>query len=399
MANQSSIVKASLFTPGLNGRWGLPLIAWGEPGVAKSGMIRDIAHECGLGFNSTIASICEPADLAGYPIPNEERTMVNALPPPWIHKVNAMSGAVQLFDEATSCSNAAHAALMRITLEGKAGDVDVNPRVRFMMAANPVDCAANAQELAIPLANRFGHLQWDPGDARAWVEWLLSGSEDNSPPVMSALAREKLVMEAWPEAFADAKGLVGAFISERGSVLHKMPLVDAGESSLAWPSRRTWEMATRAYAGGLVNGLTPAERHLFVTAFIGQGPAGEFIEFVKNVDLPKALDVLAGKVKFTHAPVRLDRTMAVLSSCAAYILSTHTEEGSPEHDQWLSHVDAYWALCLHVTEAKAAELIIPSAKMMVLKRWDTRLFAGNKSNAFAVMSRIEPLITKVIKVA
>ena len=46
--DDTRILHASLFTPGLNHCWGLPLILIGKPGTAKSALIVQKALEAGL---------------------------------------------------------------------------------------------------------------------------------------------------------------------------------------------------------------------------------------------------------------------------------------------------------------------------------------------------------------
>lgn len=126
-------------------------------------------------------------------------------------------------------------------------------------------------------------------------------------------------MKAWPEAWAHARGLVAGFIRAHSSALHKVPEEGTSERSRGWPSRRTWEFATRAIASAMVNGLTELEGDEFAASFVGNQVFSEFIHYREEADLPNPGEVLDGNIPFKHNPKRIDRTFAVLYSCAALV--------------------------------------------------------------------------------
>lgn len=386
------VVKANLFTPGHRGRWGLPMIFWGGIGIGKSSFIEDVAISCGLGFNSTIGSICEPPDIAGLQMPNEERTHVVALAAPWVRKNHEHEqGSVQLFDEGTSCSPMVQSAMMQVLLTGQAGDVEVKPGVRFMMAANPTDVAANANDLEMPLANRMGHVHVTPPSNDEWADWLTTSMDTETEP-LNAKAIEAKVLEKWPKALAKAKGLIASFIRKRPKKLHDQPDPGSDQASLAWCSPRTWEFATRALASSYVHELDEVERATFVGAFIGKATYGELKHYEKESDLPDVEELLDGVSAFEPNPDRMDQTFAVLEMCQAF-LADEPKKGdkSKEGKLRLKRAAAYWKLC-EVVHDQDPDVIIPSAKLMVRNKLDTR----RVPEAAALMLKIQPLVSKVL---
>lgn len=366
----------------------------------KSSIVKQIASSCGLFTNTTIASICEPADIGGYPIPDLKAKVVRPLPAPWIAAVNTKQGCVQFFDEATSCSSAAQSAIMRIVLEGVAGDCEIHPRVRFLSAANPVEMAANANDLEVPLANRFGHLEFDPGSAQGWVEWLRNSAEAPKPvdPAI-ALALEARVMKEWPAAYGEAVAIVGTFIGRtRPALLHKLPDLNSDHASKAWPSRRSWANATRALASSKIHGLSEIDQNTFISSFVGAGPAGELLAYIKHVDLPNALDLLDGKVTFEPVTARLDRTAAVLESCVQMLRVR--EENTPEEEALRKKraLECYKILGT-VASSKSADLAHdPLRQMMTANRLSiAHLGQEHKGVVLDTLKSLNPIIDRILK--
>lgn len=322
-------LHVSFFTPGLNGRWGLPLLFWGKPGIGKSRVIESTAATLGLLCHTLVASIREPSDFGGLPIPVEKgkRRFMEYAPPSWASdlEIDGDGRGVVFVDEITTTAPATQAALLRMILDGALGDYTFPRGVRFVSAANPVADAAGGWDLTPPLANRFGHLPWETPAVADWTDWLVGANgtteHDESEDAISSEGEEARVLKLWPTAFAKAKGLVAGFVKSRPELLFKMPDVGSSSRGKAWPSPRTWEMATRAIAGCDVHGAEDTLVDSMVAAYVGGGVASELTAFRTMVDLPDPEAVLDGKVPFEHNSARLDRTVAVLSSCSALVTS------------------------------------------------------------------------------
>lgn len=357
----------ALFTPGLNGRWGLNLLWWGRPGIGKSRVIEGTAASLGLLCHTLVASIREPADFGGLPIPVEKgkRRFMEYAPPGWAAdlEVEGDGRGVVFVDEITTTAPATQAALLRMVLDGALGDYNFPDSVRFVAAANPVVDAAGGWDLTPPLANRFGHLSWETPEVRDWTDWLIGANGKRAVETegeISAEGEEKRVLAVWPKAFAKAKGIVAGFIKSRPELLFKMPDVGSASRGKAWPSPRTWEMATRALAGCDVHGADDVLADELVSAFVGAGAASELTTFRTRVKLPDPELVLDGKIDFKHDPTKLDRTVAVLSSCSALVTS-------PKCDRQGERAEKLWEIVGGVTK-EVADLAVPAARALVRKR-------------------------------
>lgn len=356
------ILKTVFFTPGTNNRWGLPVILEGQPGTAKTSKIQELTNECGLDLQSVIASLREPSDFLGLPIPrqmDDGSTSVEYAAAKWAVDIREAKHGLVFFDEINTAPPAVQAALLRVVFEGVVGELQLPPEVRFIAAMNSTEDAAGGWDLAPPLANRFGHFKWDPPDAEDWGDWLLAGAGEDTAKPGSAAAEEKRVLKAWDGPWAQARGLIAGFIRRRPELLHKMPKPGDPKASKAWPSPRTWEMAARAHAGAQVHGLNDEDREHLIAAFIGVEPTNELCKWLHEADLPDPADILDGKEKFKHDAQRLDRTVAVLSACAAFVAPEKAAKRK-------ARASKLWEILGEVKDAK--DVVVPACRTLVRAR-------------------------------
>lgn len=374
--NVNAILKAVFFTPGNKGRWGLPLIFVGPPGTGKTQRVEATAAKYGLHAEVIIGSIREPTDVGGLARLDEDRFRL--VPAAWAMNLGDKVHGVVVLDELNTNVPAMQAAMLRLATDGAVGEYMMPPTIRIIAMMNRTEEAAGGWDLTPPLANRFGHLTWEAPGVTEWASWLLGGDGEASKPE-SAPAIEAKVLKAWDQPFAKAKGLVSGFLKAQPSLLHKMPPAGSPEAGRAWPSPRTWEMATRALAGAEVHDLEVSDAEELLGAFVGIGPAAELVQYQRKADLPDPADVLDEKVVFKHDPKRLDRTTAVLSSCAAII----APDKAPRRKE---RADVLWRLIAEISKDSADVTV--QAGMVLAKRG----FISGK-DAYAALSKLQPILS------
>lgn len=378
--DMSSILKALWFTPGLNNRWGLPVVFKGAPGTAKTATIHRVAKECGFHVETVLSSLRQPEDFLGLPIPvkNEQErdkllksmqgfkhketaeneftfTAVEYAPPRWAINLAVAKRGVVFFDEFNSAPPSVQAALLRVVLEGVVGELVLPPGIRTVACMNATEEAAGGHDIAPPLANRFGHFNWSVPDVRDWSSYMISlGNPNNSntDPVIPE-NKEKKVEQEWNTHWSYASGLVTAFLRIRSNLLHQQPSINDPKASEAWPSPRSWEAATRALASARLHGMSGVNQFQMVAGFIGTGVASELDSFITNVDLPDIEGLLDGKVKWKHNPERLDRTCAVLSSATSYVISNHNKDG------FKPRINKLWSLISNISKEAVDICMMP----------------------------------------
>lgn len=398
---QSNILKAAVFTPLRKGFWGLPLLCWGEPGTAKTAVIEELAAKFGMPCETLSPSERGEGAFGVVPVPSvaiDDLSYLGALSqrladlvggkskltfeaahaqalrelprpemvlsyprPEWTNKFTSLGRGIVFVDEATSTPPALQAPLMGLILARRIGGYVLPKGVRVLSAANPVELAAGGFDLAAPVANRVGHIDFTKPTAEEHVQFMLRGDdivEDEEQT--DAISEEARVLAGWGNAWAKAVGAETSFLTKRPGLKNACPKAGDPKASRAWPSDRTWEMATRALASADVHGLSQTETEIFVEAFIGAGTASELFAFIADQDLPDPAALLDGREKFTHAKTRIDRTVAVFGACAALVTPKNAEKRK-------ERAAAFWGILEKMAEGSKADLdiIVPATHALI----------------------------------
>lgn len=362
------ILHAAFFTPMGGGRWGLPLLAEGEPGGGKTSMGEQYAARLVVSDGSTcptkVLSPGKDGEAAFGAVPVPTKGGVIGYPrPDWTvpmdegSEENPDGFGFVILDEVTTAPPIIQAPMLSLLTGGHIGSFRLGKRVRVIGLCNPPDVAAHGHELSAPLANRFVWLKWENPSVDQHIAYMLGTAGGSEDAPIDARAEEARVLAAWGEAFARAVGLETAFLSAQSDFKNKCPKAGSPKASRAWPSDRTWEYATRAYASALVHGLTETERDELVTGCVGAEAYEAFATFIEQADLPNVADVLDGKVSFKPHPSRLDKTAAVLNSATALV----TPAGAARRKE---RTEALWKLLADVG-AGSLDLVVPCAQALI----------------------------------
>jgi hypothetical protein len=268
-------LQALICSPGIAGRRGLRPLFWGKPGVGKTALIESLASAMGAMLITIIASIREPADFLGLPMPDGKGGVIYAAPG-WARAANAAAEKGQLvivfIDEITTCAPAVQAALLRVVNEGWVGDIKLHNNVVFVAAANPPEIAAGGYDLSPPMANRWMHFEWNDPTAAEWSEGILSNWADtlSVEKAVDTIARIDARIDVTE---AKAKGLTTGFLRANSQHLITLPDMSDPDASRAWPSLRTWELLIKS--GPDHRGMRGARRGRGASAVPSRGrPAG-----------------------------------------------------------------------------------------------------------------------------
>lgn len=322
-------------------RANIPVVIWGPPGVGKTARVMALAEEAGLPIEVVIASTREPSDFLGLPVLAAGGGVTYA-PPAWaIRLANAGRGVLYL-DEISCTPPAVQAALLRVVLERVVGELVLPQEVRVVAAANPPDQAAGGWELALPLANRFAHLTLSRPSPAEWA----AGLERGWAPTPVGVTISDPIPD-W--AMSRARRLVAEYIRRRGwGDADGQP----APGEWAYPTPRSWEMAAKALAAVIADGLAASQAAAEVAACVGQAAATQFISWVKDYDLPDPIWVLSHP-----AEADIPRRGDILHS----LLEVLVETAIADLAQWW---DAAWTYLIRVARAGYPDISLPAASRL-----------------------------------
>lgn len=277
-------------------------IKWeGDPGVGKTAALQAFFKKHNVIYHTLILSIHEPADVSGQPVMNMQEGTYRLAPPSWVKKLQAAAAqgfrTALFLDELTTAPPSMQAAALRLVHERVVGDEKLPDDCWILAASNPPEVAANGFELSPPLANRFTHLS-HKFSAQEWVMEFPTYWGD--APEVPGIDKFK-----WMEA----RGKIAAFLHSRPGQIIAFPK-DSSQQSGPWPSPRTWDKASRflAVASDVEDALGA------IAGAVGHAVALEFVNFLKNLDLPDPEFLLKNPDKFEIPKKRGDITFAILSS-------------------------------------------------------------------------------------
>lgn len=415
-------------------QWGLPVMLWGPPGIGKSDRVNAASAMVGLPPRTVYAATTQPESVSGAAFPHTTKLVgmleagiegaIEALEDPEgfgggltgelakrvfgkavpsvlkraLLKARAygaasvaieplipgiadlmIDGCGTLFlDEIANARPAVQGAYLGVVLTRRLGDRQLPGRVRVLAAGNPVDSAAGGWELEPPMANRFCHFEVACPTTEEWRTWLRNEGGAKFSPIEDA---EERVIRNWGDGWADAVGQFDGFMhTQSQSTLYKLPADGHKDRGRAWPSPRTWHMATRAAATCYCLELDSTVRDAFIAGCVGEAGAVAFAAWALNADLPKVSDMLAHG--WTPDTKRLDRSIAAYTALTSHVLGRKTMA------EKIAIAPGAWRCIRQSMEAGMLDITLPAAQILVRGGLDTKVSPDVATEARPVLSRL-----------
>ncbi len=229
----------------------VPLHIWGACGVGKSQIVSQVANDLDYDFLDVRAVQLDPVDLRGLPRIVEGQT--EWVPPKFLPTTGK---GILFLDELTSAPQMTQAGCYQLVLDRKLGEYVLPEGWVVIAAGNPASERGVHFAMPRPLRNRFVHLDLEP-DSDDWCKWALK-----------ARVRPEIV----------------AFLRFKPDLLHA---ADTTSDANAWPTPRSWEMASHVLSGiarrqktQLLSGTSEFEAQL-LDGTVGPAAASEVVAFLR----------------------------------------------------------------------------------------------------------------------
>lgn len=228
-----------------------PIFLWGKPGIGKSSVVNQVAAAMKRQLNDVRLSQLDSIDLRGFPVPNLKDKRMDWLPASFLPGPKSPPGVLFL-DEFNGAMPAVMSPAYQLILEHRIGDYVLPDNWSIVAAGNGGDDRGITHQMPAPLNNRFVHIDFEL-DA---TDWQLRATDDGIHPHIRAYLRMK-----------------------PGS-LH---VFDSVANPRSFPTPRSWYFVNELYCKNFAAG----ELFELIKGTIGEGAAGEFIGFVRDIkDMP-----------------------------------------------------------------------------------------------------------------
>lgn len=295
----------------LQTRW--PAFIWGPPGIGKSAIVREVARAHKLPVVDLRASLLDPTDLRG--IPSIQNGLAVWCPPSFLPREGQPAGVLFL-DEINAAPPLVQASLYQLVLDRRVGEYELPKGWWIVAAGNRQQDRAITFRMSSALANRFVHIELET-DIADWRSWAIEHQLDLN---------------------------VISFLGVRPALLWQEPREEA-----AFATPRSWEILSDVLKRF---GSLKACQDL-IPGIVGQGPAIEFLTFVKRSLNEKQLEIIVADPINSTIPTTLDG-IYVLTSWLA--LNAMREDVVRASAALLSRIPVEFAVIL------ASDMVRASAK-------------------------------------
>ncbi len=224
----------------------LSVMIWGPPGIGKSSIVAQTAAAAGLEFIDLRLSQLAPTDLRGLPV--ADNGVSRWFPPEFLPREGR---GVLVLDELNLAPPSMQGMAQQLVLDRRVGAYEVPDGWHIWAAGNRKEDRAAVFDMPAPLANRFLHLEVEPCWESFKEHALTSGVHEH----------------------------VIAFLAFRPELLHRLD-----PQRPAWPSPRSWVMASRLHTAGLD-----------IAPVVGPAAAEEFRAYRElYLELPSLEPILSG---------------------------------------------------------------------------------------------------------
>ena len=257
-----------------------PLI-WGEPGLGKSAMIKEIGQENSYEIVELRGSYLEPTDLIGIPYPDVKNKVAKWLQSELI-PFNHTGKGLLFLDEINRAPPTVLNALMELTLDRRVKGEYIPDGWQVIAAANPDTDNSGVEAIPDALRNRFTHLYVRP-DHTTFINYLTR---------------------------ADANVTVRAFLTANPQMVYQKNSSENNLSDVdAYPTYRSWSSVSE-YCNYIATqrtlNVSEIPKKLAISGMIGVGAYALFNAFAELAPQLPDIDAILNGKKNIDVPTKRD---------------------------------------------------------------------------------------------
>ena len=288
----------------------VPAMVWGQPGVGKSDIARQVAEARGLNYVDIRALLLDPVDLRGIPWKDNETGRTRWAPPSFLPPEDSEEGWLLNLEELPSAPPMTQAALYQLALERKCGEVSLPKGARLIACGNRESDRGVVHRMPTPLASRFVHIDVKV-DPQAWLNWAMSGGQSAAKPKANGFGGNL-------EGVSDDMAIEVIFFLKYSP--DYLTTFDPKSQEKAFACPRTWSFVSKLVNAGLT-ASNQVEMALLRGA-VGELPAVKFAAFLEVFKHLPSVDQVFKDPTGVDMPGRADILIALCGAICRFVDDT-----------------------------------------------------------------------------
>lgn len=259
-----------------------PMEAIGAPGIGKTAITREatdpyVRRISGV-FRSLVLSQCDQSDVGGIPVPASgvaggpiDRVLRMPVGP---IKDLSTRGGVLFLDEFGNAHSAIKGSALTLLQERYAGDTQLHPDARIILASNPMDQSEGGHDYGAPTIGRLSRFLVVPDLSEVQSFFATLGTPGST-------------LEAWARDLAATWGV-------EPRLLQVDPPAGSVRAGRGWGSPRAWHRALMLACALIDAGEDPQGELVFaaLSGNVSEETGGSFLAIQKvRKDLPSDLEI------------------------------------------------------------------------------------------------------------
>lgn len=279
-----------------------PVMLWGPPGIGKSDIVHQLADNTGRDLRDVRISQLDSVDLRGVPSVSNGITHWN---PPDFLPQDPNSRGLLFLDEINSGSTSTMAAAYQLVLNRQLGTYKLPPGWAVVAAGNRLQDRSIVNAMPAALRNRFIHIEVE-ANIDDWCLWALR--KNINPHVIGFLRYRPTLLNEFD---------VGGDSRRQQEAAQRL------KDAKAFATPRSW-----SFLSNMLNiGIPASVENETYSAVVGEGPAAEFISYLKYASKMPNLDAVLLNPKTAPLPDEPATKYATVSGLASKLTVDNFDRG------------------------------------------------------------------------
>lgn len=311
----------------------VPTMIWSQPGCGKTATVTMLGDVLKVPTILRSGNKADPTDFSGIPYLSENEVGakdVKVSKPTYIRELEKAENGILFFDEINTCPTSIQVALLSIIQDCQFGEFTI-PRTTFRVAAGNYAETLGNRQMSPALMNRFVHL-FVESNPEQWCNGFVSGFQNFERPIINSPEEQQKRLLKYRLAVVD-------FIKEHPDYLSMYPEEFNNKTDVAFPTPRSWDLATQILS--VIDENSEEYKEELLRGVIGTTVTPIFMSYISNYQgLGVDLTTFVGNEQSFRLPNpnKADHVDKIMKSIVYYL----TQEPKKYYPLWIHVVNTIY---------------------------------------------------------